>query len=1534
MLSMGLNGLIPQQPRQAKPPKAKPVAKPKRGETEIVVGPQSKKSYIVPKNPSDRDLKTILEQDRIDAEFSRKTDKGEPAGRLPSQYANRLKTGKLTTEDLFNEAQRAVKPKAERPASPYRRTPRQPDADIAAHIRQEEAKNSYENQAALRALQGPGMALAQMLGLGGAAQQVQGVVNPLVTGIVDPREWQNRVGANTRISADPDEDIDPMLRNFAKANIGIDVAGALSPLVGKGVKGIGKLRGPKPKKGDIDLGLGAPRPPTLEELLKAEGVKYRAELDALDNGPIENGSKAYKARKADIEARYQQAVDAIERRKPKQQQTIADIMEQGGAGGAPGRTPFDLSNANPPNPAGPIPRGHPMAAETELDRILREGVSNEDYRGFGEENPIARLIREENARRAQQTVGTLRTSDDVIDELLPKGNIPKATGADPPYAPYYHQPAQKKAQNLFDEEYPQAQPAAPPPAQKPPKAPEAPTATTQTATKPKKAKSGPVKVEPGVGVIPKDEPVPVRVDSDGLGSYITKERSAELKALGNPNVIATELKKHKAALKKAKTAQERAALQEQVNILTAKSKQYPVIKQTDIDAADKAAGQQFRDSLKNEGMTDAEIDAKLAGKPAATTEPSVSAQTSGGAKPILTKPEWEYEFGEKWVTPKYTEGKFGIVDTDRSRAIAGGKNRKISEANDAAYDKYVDEWQAEGGRLEALSGVDSLGDDRFKSMVRYIQRRHGTDEAEALLSKAGWKKNGNTWEPPRETSKPAKKGVETATEAQPKAKEPWEMTQKEASEQLDRMIDEAESYAKSKPKPAEEWTTSLDASLEAERRTYSQLKNQWERTQMPSEALVKRMNASKAKLSDLEDRSKVIKGDAKTNREAFARAEAEYSIKHYPEWFEARDDYPYRVGTDRYSAVFSHKQAVERALKEGNPVPPEVLADYPDLATKYKTAHIADAGKKVQANPKSGSTGAHKPETPSGTPEKIEGLEKYRSVPNTMGRRGRGGYVNIRLNPDKADEVIARAKAANLKMKDLLGQLKENGVLPEDIPAWEARWRGKAMPAARVAAKAKPGHKEEKQGTISTAESVLTGLSTSTDVPMRALDMSVGGVRGTMAAAESLVRAPVSRLQAKITGNPLVKQDVWSPAKAKRIISGMKPYLKKEAQDLLEGFDEAELERVGGIRGHSLPAKIANAGSLSDVFARLIPRFRMLDDVAGNIAERSLKTRKGQAFESLRDKTFQQLRDKVKPAGVTDDEFKDIMEGALNQELDSSFNNTNFLSQIIDGGVSRLESKIDSVVGKNRLGTELKGATRGGIRLFSRFSRILGNVSLDIANRTPYGLVEGATRIAGSKVAPKLGNISNARRAADITAKSISGTALAALAYAKLPPGKLGMQIRQNESGDPYVYMPPAYEQLTQPLGIQTGMKKRIIEDARKAGAITQVMYDKMMLKEVWGLGGFGAAPGNLRSMSAVLDVDNPGQAIGKAMGRLVPGIIKREGIIYDAAQNPRSNVELQDVMVGQGRPVKVDSFLGGIQRQTAFKKQMKDKPVKVRYPN
>ena len=93
------------------------------------------------------------------------------------------------------------------------------------------------------------------------------------------------------------------------------------------------------------------------------------------------------------------------------------------------------------------------------------------------------------------------------------------------------------------------------------------------------------------------------------------------------------------------------------------------------------------------------------------------------------------------------------------------------------------------------------------------------------------------------------------------------------------------------------------------------------------------------------DRNEKMRGRPATNPKTgdlfFTQAEAKkYLEDHNNENVEfmaqkARDPYGKPTGRYTLTAVYSHKFFVRQALEDGKPVPPEVLAEYPDLAKEY-----------------------------------------------------------------------------------------------------------------------------------------------------------------------------------------------------------------------------------------------------------------------------------------------------------------------------------------------------------------------------------------------------------------------------------------------------------------------------------------------------------------------------------------------------------------------------------------------------------------------
>lgn len=169
----------------------------------------------------------------------------------------------------------------------------------------------------------------------------------------------------------------------------------------------------------------------------------------------------------------------------------------------------------------------------------------------------------------------------------------------------------------------------------------------------------------------------------------------------------------------------------------------------------------------------------------------------------------------------------------------------------------------------------------------------------------------------------------------PAGKEPWEMTREGAKVHISNALDEAETYAKTHTPPAPQWDNELKASIKKAQKQYDDARKAWDRNPMPTEFQVKRLREAEAKLKDLKERGGKAQADNRANDDFFKKKEAEYLLQKYPDMFEARNEWPFYMGSSRYSDLYYHKDTVAKALREGKPVPPEVLADYPDLAAKY-----------------------------------------------------------------------------------------------------------------------------------------------------------------------------------------------------------------------------------------------------------------------------------------------------------------------------------------------------------------------------------------------------------------------------------------------------------------------------------------------------------------------------------------------------------------------------------------------------------------------
>lgn len=532
--------------------------------------------------------------------------------------------------------------------------------------------------------------------------------------------------------------------------------------------------------------------------------------------------------------------------------------------------------------------------------------------------------------------------------------------------------------------------------------------------------------------------------------------------------------------------------------------------------------------------------------------------------------------------------------------------------------------------------------------------------------------------------------------------------------------------------------------------------------------------------------------------------------------------------------------------------------------------------------------------------------------------KGRSGAVYYPYEETAAYFKYAKAKGA--QSWDAVKKLAmSEGYSLNDMAGWETdynTWKTGAKVAVRSAKTKKeetpkvktPG--EKAAALVDKVEAGLTGLSTGTDVTMRALDTVQGMGRVAASTGESIIRAPISRIQAR--SNPLLAQEVWSPAKFKRALGGTGEFLKKEAGEVLSGLDATQLDKMGGVKTNSKLAKVLNLGGLSDVPARHVYYHMALDDFAGNIAKRTGGDRVA---------ILNELRNGQIPKGVSEKEFSQILQAATEASLDGTFNNANVISKAInltDKGIEQAARK-SGTQGWGRVGS-------AGLRAFTRFSKVLTNVGLDAVNRTPLGVAEGAVRLNAAKNAtvPLIAG----RRAADITAKGVGGTLLAAAAT-QANPAWLGMKIIQPDKGQLRVEMPPAIEQLVQPLsGAVTVMKYKLIQDAFKQGAITDNQRDTLLMQSVYSMPSNVFAT-NLRNIADVTSGRDPGKKFSGVTTRFIPGAVKRASVIYDSMQYGKLD---EEALFGQGRDVKTEGFIQGVQKATPAKVLLPTRPKKERY--
>jgi hypothetical protein len=102
---------------------------------------------------------------------------------------------------------------------------------------------------------------------------------------------------------------------------------------------------------------------------------------------------------------------------------------------------------------------------------------------------------------------------------------------------------------------------------------------------------------------------------------------------------------------------------------------------------------------------------------------------------FFTYSDWQDNFGEKYITPKYgSRGVMGI-DVNRCQKIAAGKNGKIQDRNIAGYKVYLEEFKKQND-LSKVCGTNELGEDIFKSLINFTATHFGMEQAEILIKES------------------------------------------------------------------------------------------------------------------------------------------------------------------------------------------------------------------------------------------------------------------------------------------------------------------------------------------------------------------------------------------------------------------------------------------------------------------------------------------------------------------------------------------------------------------------------------------------------------------------------------------------------------------------------------------------------------------------------------------------------------------------------------------------------------------------------
>ena len=231
------------------------------------------------------------------------------------------------------------------------------------------------------------------------------------------------------------------------------------------------------------------------------------------------------------------------------------------------------------------------------------------------------------------------------------------------------------------------------------------------------------------------------------------------------------------------------------------------------------------------------------------------------------------------------------------------------------------------------------------------------------------------------------------------------------------------------------------------------------------------------------------------------------------------------------------------------------------------------------------------------------------------------------------------------------------------------------------------------------------------------------------------------------------ERSLFTGGKIKRIIKGAGERWKTEAERTMQGLD---FDAMAKYEDNGAVARITGLTDVpfKDFYAR-----QFLDDAAQNFADRG---------KGSREAIFKQLTE-GEDGPLLNTEAAEIQRGAHDWAIRNTFNIENVASRIT--GALRKAAEASGKPFQGQAKFEVQDMAKFLVNATTRFSRVIGNVALERLNYSPMpgfgpvpgGIVEGAGRLAFSKIAKSPLTPEQGRLVSDLLVKGTVGVGLVKL---------------------------------------------------------------------------------------------------------------------------------------------------------------------------